>query len=151
RRNARLVMRSRFSSLPWLRAQARQSSTSRATSAHGGRTSEATPALLTATLPRLNTIASRMGSVAAISPVASAVAGSNEAGMLRLIELVQIVRFGTAPVTALAMATFRVAREQRTANWTRLDESAKRASLPFATGPYDQFPGTGVATLRSPG
>ena len=110
--------------------QARQSSITRAASAHGGTTSGGSTPTVKPTRPRLLVMASSSGSNAASSIVSLPVAELNADGTLRVIELVQTLMNGAAALARLAMATRRLARVHCTHNCGLPDASEKLAWLP---------------------
>jgi len=114
--------------------QARQSSITRAASAHGGTTKGGSVPTANPMRPRLPVMASSSGSNAAISIVSLPVAGLNAEGTLRTIELVQTLMNGAAVLARLAMLTRRVARVHCTHNCGLPEASEKLAWVPPATG-----------------
>jgi len=112
--------------------QARQSSTTRATSGHAGTTSDGDPATVTPSRPRLNANESSKGSLDTISMLTRCVSGLKLAGTARTLELVQIVIVAAAAVAGFAIVIWREAFVQRMVSCGSADGFRKLASLPVA-------------------
>jgi hypothetical protein len=137
---------------PPLRAacrQTRQSSITRAISAHGGTMRGGCVLTVNATRPRLEAMASSKGSYAPRSIVSRPVAGLKLDAVLWVRELVQTLMKAAAADAGLEMVTRRVGRVQCTHSCGLPAEFANIASVPSVVEAYVQLPAIGVAVLKS--